>query len=86
MNVRQMLTEERGELVELLSNPDPFVRPGRFLKGLRWEATDADWSRGTGPVVRGPGEALVVAMAGRAAALDDLEGDGVPELRRRVEA
>ncbi|MCU1642154.1 MAG: hypothetical protein JWN03_2429 [Nocardia sp.] len=89
-DIRRPLGRERKvpaeRLVVLLSNPDPFVRPGRFLKGLRWEATDADWSRGTGPLVRGPGEALVVAMAGRAAALDDLEGDGVPDLRSRIGA
>ncbi|MBF6084214.1 hypothetical protein GV791_07005 [Nocardia cyriacigeorgica] len=31
----------------------------------------------------GPGEALALAMVGRTAALDDLTGEGVAELRRR---
>lgn len=53
-------------------------------RGLRFEATDLDWSWGDGPVVRGPGEALLMAMLGRPAALDDLAGDGLPTFRSRV--
>jgi uncharacterized protein (TIGR03083 family) len=34
-----------------------FVRRGR-LEGLRWRATDLDWSSGEGPEVAGPAEAL----------------------------
>lgn len=69
----------------VLSHPDPFARPGRFIAGLRFAATDVEWSHGVGPEVRGPGEALALAMVGRAVALDDLEGDGVPVLRLRHE-
>lgn len=54
------------------------------IKGVRLEATDADWSHGDGPVARGPFEALVMTMGGRAAALDDLDGDGVEILRARL--
>lgn len=54
------------------------------IKGVRLDATDADWSHGEGPVVRGPIEALVMTMGGRTAALDDLEGDGVEVVRTRV--
>lgn len=86
-DIRRPLGRERKipaeRLVMVLSNPDIFAGPGRYLKGLRWEATDAEWSKGSGPLVRGPGEALALAMVGRTAALDDLEGDGVPELRAR---
>ncbi|MEV0343811.1 maleylpyruvate isomerase family mycothiol-dependent enzyme [Nocardia sp. NPDC050713] len=67
----------------LVEHPDPFVRPGRRRKGLRLVATDLDWADGSGPEVRGPAEALTLAVVGRAAALDDLEGEGVAELRRR---
>lgn len=52
-------------------------------KGLRFEATDVDWSWGDGPVVEGPGEAILMAMLGREAALDDLAGPGLAELRQR---
>ena len=60
-----------------------FVEKNR-LAGLRFEATDIDWNSGTdGKLVRGPAEALIMAMSGRDAALDDLEGDGVEVLRSR---
>ncbi|WP_280231507.1 maleylpyruvate isomerase family mycothiol-dependent enzyme [Nocardia cyriacigeorgica] len=75
------IPEER--LITVLNHPDPFARPGRRTKGLRFVATDVSWSSGDGPEVRGPGEALALAMVGRTAALDDLTGDGVAQLRRR---
>jgi uncharacterized protein (TIGR03083 family) len=46
------------------------------IAGLRLKATDMDWSHGNGPEVTGPGEALVMMMAGRLVALDDLSGEG----------
>lgn len=53
------------------------------IAGLRLAATDLDWSTGDGPEVTGPLEALVMAMMGRAAAVDDLSGDGVTTLCTR---
>jgi len=53
-------------------------------KGLRLVATDVDWTAGDGPEVTGPGEALLMAAAGRGQALDDLHGDGLPTLQKRV--
>jgi uncharacterized protein (TIGR03083 family) len=52
-------------------------------KGLRLEATDVDWVWGDGPAVRGPGEALLLGMLGRAAAVTDLHGEGAPQLAAR---
>lgn len=87
-DIRRPLGRPRKEipaerLIAVLNNPDPFARPWRYRRGLRWEATDVGWSKGSGPLVRGPGEALALAMVGRTVALDDLEGDGVPTLRER---
>jgi uncharacterized protein (TIGR03083 family) len=48
----------------------------RRTAGLRLEADDVDWSWGDGPVVRGPGEALLMAMLGRSQAAADLSGEG----------
>jgi len=56
------------------------------IAGLRLRATDAEWSTGTGPEVSGPALALLLAMTGRAAALDDLSGDGLATLRERARA
>lgn len=53
-------------------------------RGLRFEATDVDWTWGDGPVVRGPGEALLLAMLGRTAALVDTEGPGRETLATRL--
>jgi uncharacterized protein (TIGR03083 family) len=47
------------------------------LPAVRFEATDAEWSSGDGPVARGPLEAVVMTLAGRRAALRDLTGPGV---------
>src|SRR3954447_25103405 len=55
----------------------------RRIAGLRLEASDAHWSTGEGPVVRGPALSLLMAMTGRRAVLDDLSGDGVATLRER---
>lgn len=51
--------------------------------GLTLRATDVEWSHGSGPEVTGPAEALVMAMAGRKAAVDDLAGEGVSVLTSR---
>jgi uncharacterized protein (TIGR03083 family) len=53
-------------------------------RGLHLVATDVDWEHGDGPEVRGPGEAIVMAVAGRPDALADLTGEGVATLRRRI--
>ncbi|WP_218012344.1 maleylpyruvate isomerase family mycothiol-dependent enzyme [Micromonospora sp. WMMA1996] len=55
----------------------------RRVAGLRFEATDLGWSAGQGPVVRGTGAALLLALTGRRAALADLTGDGAATLGAR---
>lgn len=62
----------------------PGVRAARRTRGLRLRATDLDWSAGHGAEVRGPGEALLMALAGRPSALDDLAGEGTDILTRRM--
>jgi uncharacterized protein (TIGR03083 family) len=49
-------------------------------RGVRLVATDLDWSHGRGAEVKGSGEALLMAMAGRSAALEDLDGPGKAKL------
>jgi len=63
----------------------PFY-PRRCLAGLRLVATDAEWTVGEGPEIRGALGDLLLVLTGRgAAALADLDGDGVVELRRRLD-
>jgi uncharacterized protein (TIGR03083 family) len=53
-------------------------------RGLRLVATDVDWTFGSGPEVGGPGEALLMAMAARRVALDDLDGPGKAKLAQHI--
>ena len=54
------------------------------VRGVRVVATDIEWSFGCGPEARGPGEAVLMALAGRPGAAHDLEGPGAPALVRRL--
>jgi uncharacterized protein (TIGR03083 family) len=60
------------------------IRGARRTKRLHLVATDLDWSHGSGPEVQGPGEALLMAMAGRGDALKDLTGPGKNDLAQRL--
>jgi uncharacterized protein (TIGR03083 family) len=62
----------------------PTIRGAWRARGVRLVATDLDWSHGNGPEVRGSGEALLMAMAGRWAALEDLDGPGKAKLGQRL--
>ena len=60
--------------------------PGpKLFQGIRAIATDADWSAGDGLDVTGPIKALVLTLAGRFAALDQLKGDGLATLLMRAD-
>jgi uncharacterized protein (TIGR03083 family) len=50
------------------------VRP---VRGVRLVATDVEWSAGKGPVVEGPMQQLLLGLAGRPVAFDQLAGEGV---------
>lgn len=54
------------------------------IRGLRMIATDIDWSAGRGLEVRGPGESLLMATAGRRTDYSDLEGPGKSVLISRI--
>jgi uncharacterized protein (TIGR03083 family) len=74
----------RMSLDFLVSGRTPGFVPKRRPAGLRFETTDVDWAWGTGPVVRGTGEAVMLALTGRTVVLDELDGDGVAVLRDRL--
>ena len=62
-----------------------FVPKGRTA-GLSFTSADTGWAAGDGPAVRGPAASLALAITGRRVGLEALEGDGVAELRRRLDA
>jgi uncharacterized protein (TIGR03083 family) len=53
------------------------------VAGLTLQPSDIDFSIGTGPTVRGPAIALLLAATGRKSALDELSGAGLPTLADR---
>jgi uncharacterized protein (TIGR03083 family) len=68
------------------SESNPLFNPKKTVAGLKLVATDVAWSGGEGPAVEGPGEAIVLAAAGRKAALAEVTGDGVAVLKERLGA
>jgi uncharacterized protein (TIGR03083 family) len=74
----------------LVTLAESYKKTGTPLRGkkrvadLKLRATDVEWSTGDGPEVSGPCMSLILAMVGRAAALDDCEGEGVATLRARA--
>jgi uncharacterized protein (TIGR03083 family) len=62
----------------------PVLPSKQNVAGVRVVAADVDWQHGDGPEVRGPGEALLMVLAGRADALDELDGPGTTTLASRV--
>jgi hypothetical protein len=62
----------------------PTIRGAWRARGVRLVATDLPWAFGKGPDVRGSGEALLMVMAGRRAALDDLDGPGKAKLAQHI--
>ncbi|WP_435253407.1 maleylpyruvate isomerase family mycothiol-dependent enzyme [Streptomyces tendae] len=70
-------------VAEYYRGSDLVVVAKKRIVGLRLAADDGPFATGSGPVVSGPTTALVMAMTGREAYCDDLEGDGVELLRSR---
>ncbi|OBG67161.1 DinB family protein [Mycobacterium sp. E188] len=80
----RIVPADRLERVLQLVPGNPRLGAGRRIRGLRLRATDLDWAHGRGPEVTGPGEALLMAMSGRRAALADLDGPGLNTLAARL--
>lgn len=60
------------------------IQAKKRIAGVRISATDSDWSAGDGPAVTGPLESIILVMAGRKAALQDLSGEGLQTLQARM--
>ncbi|MFI0977419.1 maleylpyruvate isomerase family mycothiol-dependent enzyme [Streptomyces sp. NPDC021093] len=71
------------QVAEYYRGSDLVVLAKGRVRGLRLVANDGPFTAGSGPLVSGTTLALVMAMTGRPAYCDDLEGEGVALLRRR---
>ena len=77
------------EVIDFYKGSNMLIGSKNRVAGLSLHATDHDWAHGqAGPDARveGPLLSLLLAMTGRAAACDDLNGPGVPTLRGRCAA
>ncbi len=75
---------ERLAFVLDFARTAPTIGAKRRIKGLTLTATDLDWSTGAGPVVEGPAESLLMALAGRRGVVGELSGPGQPVLAERI--
>jgi uncharacterized protein (TIGR03083 family) len=76
-------TEAKLACLEMFKGSNFPVPAKKTIAGLRLNATDSDWTYGSGPEVNGPLVALLMAMATRPLATT-LSGDGVKTLRGRL--
>lgn len=71
------------QVLDFYTGSNALIGTKRRIDGVTMTATDADWTHGSGPEVRGPMLSLLLAGTGRTVALDDLTGGGVAVLRSR---
>lgn len=88
LDIGRSIGQERQRLVmDFLTSSKAqrgFSSRGR-LDDLELRATDLDWGSGSGSLVEGPAESIMMAIAGRPAAIADLSGSGTEILRHRIE-
>ena len=84
LGIGRAIPPERLERVLNIALRSPATRGARKARGVRLVAADVDWAYGEGPEVAGPGEALIMAMAARPDALNQLTGPGKAVLAQRI--
>ena len=75
--------EDYVAVLDYLKDVEPVFGSKTRIAGLRMRTTDAEWSTGSGPVVEGPAQQLLLAVAGRRSACDLLSGEGLETMRSR---
>lgn len=80
---REVPPDRLLEALRMSLGASPLRSKGR-VRGLRLIADDVDFTAGEGLEVRGPGEPLLMAVAGRRGVVDELTGAGQPLLARRI--
>ena len=81
---QRVLPPDRLHRVLNYALTSPATRGARRTRGVRLVATDLDWNHGDGLEVMGPAEALLMAMAARPDAFNQLTGPGKGLLGRRI--
>ena len=76
-------TADYASCLAYLQDVQPVFGAKQRIAGLRLQATDSEWSTGSGPLVTGTSKQLLLAMAGRPTAFAHLTGDGVATMQTR---
>jgi len=84
LGLPRQIPPERLAVVLDFARTAPTISAAKRIKGLTLSATDLDWRTGSGPLVEGPGEPLLMALAGRRGVTGELSGDGVAVLADRI--
>jgi hypothetical protein len=71
------------QVAQFYAGSNVLIGGKRRVEGVILQATDTDWSHGSGPLASRPVLALLLATTGRRAAVDELSGPGVEVLRSR---
>lgn len=75
---------ERMRTVLDFARTAPTIGASKRVRGLTLTATDLDWTAGSGPLVEGPAESLLMAIAGRYGVTEELTGPGRPTIAGRI--
>jgi uncharacterized protein (TIGR03083 family) len=84
LGIGRVIPPQRLQRVLDIALRSPATRGARKARGVRLVATDLDWDYGDGLEVAGQGEAILMAMAGRPDALNQLSGPGKAVLAQRI--
>ena len=82
---RSVPSDRLLRLAEIMIRDRVGAGGAKRARALRLRATDLEWASGTGPELHGPAEALIMALAGRSVALQDLAGEGVSVMSSRMQ-
>ncbi|GAA4539727.1 maleylpyruvate isomerase family mycothiol-dependent enzyme [Pseudonocardia xishanensis] len=84
LSLERQIPPQRPAAVLDFAKTAPTIGAAKRIKGLTLSATDLNWRTGNGPLVEGPGESLLMALAGRKGVTGELTGDGVPTLAKCI--
>jgi uncharacterized protein (TIGR03083 family) len=84
LGLPRTIPAERLRTVLDFARTAPTIGARTRIRGLTLTATDLDWSAGSGPVVEGPAESLLMVIAGRRGVAAELTGPGAARLTDRI--
>ncbi|MHA6785547.1 maleylpyruvate isomerase family mycothiol-dependent enzyme [Pseudonocardia saturnea] len=86
LGLPRTIPAERMRTVLDFARTAPTIGASKRVRGLTLTATDLDWTAGRGPVVEGPAESLLMAIAGRRGVAEELSGPGRQLIADRIGA